>query len=171
MLARPKKGEFAPNYLDYINKTEGENVRELIVIYSEMLNEFVNNLPENKANYAYAPGKWTVKDVLQHMLDAERIFTYRALRFARKDTTILPGFEEDFYAANANASQRSLQSLKDEFVAVRKATDLFFLSLEEEQLQQKGTANNYSTTVHALAFVVFGHLLHHKQVLEERYAV
>ncbi|PZF73998.1 DinB family protein [Taibaiella soli] len=169
MLTRPKKGEFAPNYSDYINKTEGENVADLIANYSGLLNQFVNDLPEHKANYAYAPGKWTVKDVLQHLLDAERIFTYRALRFARKDSTMLPGFEEDMYAANANAAQRSLQSLKEEFVSVRKATDLFFASLRDEQLQQKGTANNYSTTVQALAFVVFGHLLHHKQILEERY--
>lgn len=169
MLTRPRKGDFAPNYSDYINKTEGETIAQLIANYSELLNDFVNGLPEAKANFAYAAGKWTVKDVLQHLLDAERIFTYRALRFARKDTTMLPGFDEDMYAANANATQRSLQSLKEEFVAVRKATDLFFLSLQEDQLAQKGTANNYSTTVQALAFVVFGHLLHHKQILEERY--
>ena len=110
-----------------------------------------------------------MKDVIQHLIDAERIFAYRALRFARKDATNLPGFDENSFAANANAGSRSLQSLQEEFKAVRKSTDLLLLSFTEEQLQQKGMGNNNSITVNAIAFITFGHLLHHKEILEDRY--
>jgi len=169
-MARPQPGDFAAFYQDYINKTEGCNtISQLINQYSSTLNGFMNQLPESKADYSYADGKWTVKDLLQHLIDTERIMTYRALTIARKDSIVLPGFEENAYAANANAKNRSLQSLKEEFVAIRQSTDLFLLSLTVDQLLQKGTANKNAITVNALAFIIFGHILHHKQILEERY--
>ncbi len=168
-MARPQPGEYAEYYQRYIDKAEGADINAVMAKYSNDLNHFVNNLPASKAEHKYAEDKWTVKDLLQHIIDAERIFTYRALRFARKDQTLLPGFEENDYAANANTSARSLQELKDEFVAVRKSTDLFLSSLNEEQLQQTGKANNHSITVNAIAFIIFGHIIHHKGVLEERY--
>ena len=168
-MARPKEGDYASFYHNYIQKAVGENPKDLIEKYSVALNEFINHLPEAKADYAYAENKWTVKDVIQHLIDAERIFAYRALRFARKDATNLPGFDENSFAANANAGSRSLQSLQEEFKAVRKSTDLLLLSFTEEQLQQKGMGNNNSITVNAIAFITFGHLLHHKEILEDRY--
>jgi len=168
-MARPQTGDYASFYHNYIQKAMGESPKELVEKYSVALNEFINHLPESKADYAYAANKWTVKDVIQHLIDAERIFAYRALRFARKDATNLPGFDENSFAANANAGSRSLASLKEEFVAVRKSTDLLLLSLNEEQLNQKGMGNNNAITVNAILFITFGHILHHKEILEERY--
>ncbi len=107
--------------------------------------------------------------MIQHLADAERVFVYRAMRFSRKDTEPLPGFDEDSYAANANAANRSFDSLVEEFGLLRKSTDLFLGTLTEEQLSQAGVANNKPITVNAIAFIVYGHILHHKQVIEERY--
>lgn len=168
-MARPATTEYASFYNNYINKTNVNSVQELIATYANTLNNFFNSLPEEKADFAYAENKWTVKDLLQHIIDTERIFTYRALRFARKDTTPVAGFEENEYALNANASNRTLEELKDEFVAVRKATDIFLGSLTDEQLMQFGTANGNAISVNAIAFIIFGHILHHKNILEERY--
>jgi len=106
---------------------------------------------------------------LQHVIDAERVFAYRALRFSRKDATPLASFDENAYAQNANAKERTLQSLKDEFNALRHATDLLLQSFNAEQLNSKGIASNKSITVNALAFIIYGHLLHHKKLIEERY--
>ncbi len=168
-MARPNESDYASFYHNYIQKAIGENPKELIERYSSSLNEFVNNLPESKADHAYAENKWTVKDVLQHMIDTERVFAYRALRFSRNDSTNLPGFDEKKFAVNANASSRTLKSLKEEFVAVRLSTDLLLLSFNEEQLSRKGMGNNNAVTVNAVVFIIFGHILHHKQILEERY--
>lgn len=168
-MARPIQGEHGEFYQKYIDKTQGNSVQSLITNHSALLNDFINNLPDSKADYAYADGKWTVKDLLQHIIDTERIMSYRALTFARKDGKDLPGFEENDYAIAAKASTRTLQSLKEEFVAIRKATDLFLLSLTNEQLQQTGKANGYAVKVNSIAFMLFGHALHHKQIIEERY--
>lgn len=169
-MARPSIGDYASFYQAYIAKTEGcDSVTALIERYSNEINAFIISIPDEKAHYAYAENKWTVNDLLQHMIDAERIFTYRALTFARKDDKNLPGFDENEYAATANANGRTLQSLKEEFTAVRKSTDTFFVSLTEEQLQTQGKANNNPVTVNAIAFITFGHVLHHIQILKERY--
>ncbi len=168
-MPRPQQNEFASFYAKYIALATGENISEVIQNHSAAINEFYNSLPESKADYAYALGKWTIKDLLQHLIDAERVFIYRATRFARKDSQGLLGFEENDYAANANVSKRTLQGLKDELTALRKSTDLFLESLDEQQLQQIGSANNNPVSVNAIAFIVFGHLLHHKNIIEERY--
>jgi uncharacterized damage-inducible protein DinB len=168
-MPRPQKGDYNNFYQAYVDNAIGNDVQEVIANHSIAINDFVNSLPEAKAAYQYAPEKWTVKDVLQHMIDAERIFVYRALTFARKDGTPLPGFEENDYAANADTSVRSLQSLKDEFIATRNSTDIFLSNLTDEELKQEGSANNNPITVNAIAFIIIGHILHHKRVLEERY--
>jgi uncharacterized damage-inducible protein DinB len=168
-MARPQPTDYAAYYNTYISKVQGDNVSEIISRYSDSLLRFYTSLPEAKADFAYAPGKWTVKELLLHIIDAERIFSYRALRFARKDQTPLPGFDENSYAPASNATQRSLQSLKDEFAAVRKATDILLGTFTEEQLSQKGTASDQPITVNSIAFIIFGHMIHHQQVLEERY--
>jgi uncharacterized damage-inducible protein DinB len=168
-MPRPQPNDYAAYYNTYISKVEGENVKEIIAKYSEPLLQFYNSLPEDKADYAYAEGKWTVKELLLHMIDAERIFSYRALRIARKDQTPLPGFDENAYTPVSKATERSLQSLKDEFAAVRKATNILFDTFDEEQLSQTGTASNQPVTANAIGFIVFGHMIHHKQILEERY--
>ena len=168
-MQRPQENEYASFYKNYIVLATGNNIRQVIATHSQKINEFYSNLPEAKAAYAYATDKWTIKDLLQHLIDAERIFVYRATRFARKDNQNLLGFEENDYAANANAAKRTLQSLKDELAALRASTNLFLQSLDEEKLQQTGTANNHSISVNAIAFIIFGHLIHHKNIIEEKY--
>lgn len=166
---RPAPQDSAEFYHKYINYTKGNSPAELIANHSQEIQHFFNNLPEAKADYAYAEGKWTIKQVLQHLIDAERVFTYRAVCIARKDKTPLPGFDENAYADNDGSSNRTLQSLKDEFSALRKATDLLLQSFSETQLSETGTASNKSITSNALCFITYGHLLHHKFILEERY--
>jgi uncharacterized damage-inducible protein DinB len=150
---------------------EGNTVREVVERYAFDVQEFYNRLPEAKADFAYAPGKWTIKQVLQHVTDADRIFGYRALRISRNDTTPLPGFDENAYVANGFAAEQPLSVLKQEFNAVRAATDMFLLSLNETQVQRMGTASNNPVTVNALAYIIYGHLLHHKNILTERYGL
>jgi hypothetical protein len=155
----------------YINLAEGNSVSEIVNKYAFDLQEFFNSLPEEKADYAYAPGKWTLKQVLQHLTDAERVFAYRALRISRNDTTPLSSFDENAYVDNGFSTQRALSSLKQEFNAVRAATDIFLLSLNEEQIMRLGTASNNPVSVNALAFIIYGHLLHHKNIFIERYGL
>lgn len=168
-MPRPQPNDHAAYYITYISKVEADEVKEIISTYSEPLLQFYTSLPEEKANYRYDEGKWTVKELLQHLIDAERIFSYRALRIARRDVTPLPGFDENSYTPVSKASERSLQSLKDEFIAVRKATDIMLNTFNEEQLSQKGIASEQPVTANAIAFIIYGHMIHHKQVLEERY--
>jgi uncharacterized damage-inducible protein DinB len=168
-MARPQPTDYAAYYDTYISKVKGDTINEVIASYSNSLLAFYDSLPEEKADYAYADGKWTVKELLLHIIDAERIFSYRALRIARKDLTPLPGFDENAYTPVSNASARSLQSLKDELAAVRKATDILLGTFNEEQLSQKGVASNQPVSVNAIGFIIFGHMIHHKAVLEERY--
>jgi len=168
-MARPAPQDAAEFYHGYINMATGNSVAEVIANHVDEIKNFYSNLPEGKADYAYAEGKWTIKELLQHVIDAERIFAYRALRIARKDVTPLASFDENAYAQNANTKSRTLQSLKDEFNAVRNASDLMLRSFNEDQLNAKGTASNKSITVNAIAFMIYGHLLHHKKIIEERY--
>ena len=166
---RPTPQDSAEFYHRYINYTKGDSVKEIVANHSNEIHDFYNSLPEEKANYAYAEGKWAIKQLMQHIIDAERIFTYRALRIARKDPTPLPGFDENAYADNDGSSNRTLQSLKDEFNAARASTDFLLNSFSETQLNETGTASNKSITTNALCFITYGHLLHHKLILEERY--
>ena len=134
-MQRPQENEYASFYKNYIVLATGNNIRQVIATHSQKINEFYSNLPEAKAAYAYATDKWTIKDLLQHLIDAERVFVYRATRFAREDSQGLLGFDENNYAANANAAKRTFQSLKDELSALRKSTDIFLEILDEKQLQ------------------------------------
>lgn len=168
-MSKPVEGEFAPYTLAYITLVKGDSVAEVIANHTEELNDFYNNLPEDKADYKYEEGKWTIKEVLQHVIDAERIFAYRALRIARKDATPLPGFDENTYTINSNAKARTLASLKEEFAAVRRSTVLLLQSFNDEQLNQKGVASNQPVTVNSIAYIAYGHLLHHKNIIAERY--
>ncbi|MEA3427189.1 MAG: DinB family protein [Bacteroidota bacterium] len=168
-MPRPQSSEFPSYFARYISQVATDSVAEAVQRYAAVLNDFYTSLPEEKADYRYAEGKWTIKELLQHVIDAERIFAYRILRISRKDTTPLASFDEDLYVQNAQADKRSLASLKEEFLAVRRSSDLLLASLSEEQLAEQGTASNLPVTANAIGFILFGHLLHHKAVLEERY--
>ncbi len=170
-MARPQANESASFYHKYIALAQGDSINEIIANYAFELQEFFNSLPDDKADFAYAENKWTIKQVLQHLTDAERIFAYRALRISRGDATPLHSFDENTYVENGFAAQRSLSSLKQEFNSVRAATDIFLLALNEEQIKRTGTASNNSISVNALAYLIYGHLLHHQNILRERYRV
>ncbi len=168
-MPRPQSSEFPSYFARYISQVTTDSVAETIQRYAAELNDFYTSLPEEKADYRYAEGKWTIKELLQHVIDAERIFAYRVLRISRKDNTPLASFDEDSYVQNAQADKRSFASLKEEFLAVRRSSDLLLASLSEEQLAAQGTASNLPVTANAIGFILYGHLLHHRAVLEERY--
>jgi len=129
------------------------------------------SIPSEKWDYAYAEGKWTIKEVLGHLIDSERIFQYRALRFGRGDTTDLPGFDQDIYVAAGNAPRRSAESLIEEYETVRKSSLLLFEQLNETELERSGTANGAMVKVRWLAYMSAGHEMHHLRILKERYGV
>lgn len=161
--------EYAERFGTYIAKVDEVDLIEELEISVHRLIKFVQNIPMDKYDYRYAPGKWTIKDILQHIIDAERIFAYRALRFARKDQTPLPGFEEDDYANVADGSKRSIQDLLTELAVVRQATLSLYKSFSEEMLMSKGIASNNPMSARAIGFVIIGHQNHHQLVFEERY--
>ncbi|MEO6230458.1 MAG: DinB family protein [Ferruginibacter sp.] len=136
---------------------------------SQLIKELLPSINEEKSVYAYAPGKWTLKEVLQHLIDAERVFSYRAMCFARKEAAILPSFDENEYAVNSLANNRTWQSILDEFVAVRRATLFLFDSFSPEMLATVGRAGSNSLSVEEIGFITLGHFTHHCKIIKERY--
>lgn len=145
-----------------------ELIEELEICLHEFI-RFVQNIPMDKFDYRYAEGKWTIKDIIQHVIDTERIFAYRALRISRNDTTPLPGFEENDYVENTKANERGIQDLLAEFSAVRYSTLFLFKSFSEEQLKRMGTASGTAISVRAIGFIIIGHQKHHQHIFQERY--
>jgi len=136
---------------------------------SANMQEFLKSVPEAKGTYRYAEGKWSIKEVLNHLMDAERIFAYRALRFGRNDKTDLHGFDENTYAPEANAHARTILELSNEMVRLRATTIDLFASFTPEMLERKGKANKNETQVKALAYIIGGHEMHHLSIFKERY--
>jgi uncharacterized damage-inducible protein DinB len=168
-MPRPTPNDYPSYCHNYVMHVLEEDLHEAFKNQSPLIDSFLNSIPKGKADYAYAEGKWTVKQLLQHMIDTERIFEYRALWFARQSPAPLSGFDENEFAAIADVTNRTLQSLIDEMIAVRKSTEFLFQNFSDKELNTAGTANMNSITVNALGFVILGHFLHHKQILEERY--
>lgn len=159
----------APFYARYLERVpEGDIVRLLDEQIVETLG-LLASLPEERGGHRYAAGKWSIREVVGHMCDAERVMAYRAMRFARGDTTELPGFDENTYVANARFDARTLASLCDELEAVRWATVALFDSLNDEELMRGGVANGSPVTVRALAWIIAGHERHHVELLRTRY--
>ncbi len=168
-MASPQHGSYPHYYDTYVKLIEANSVDELIEKYSDSIFQFFKNIPKEKINYRYAESKWNLKEMLQHIIDTERIFAYRALTIARHDTTSLPGFDENTYAAASSADARKWKSLLKEYKAVRKSTNLLLKSFDDDQLQQSGTANGQPNTPLAISYIIFGHSLHHINVVKERY--
>jgi hypothetical protein len=168
-MARPATDEFGEFYTGYINRVAGEDAREVLESSLHPLQVFLLSLPEQKGNHAYAVGKWTIKQVLQHCIDTERIMAYRALCSARGEQQSLPGFDEKDYAEAATAADRTVADLAEELILVRQTTIMLFSHFNEAALIKKGKANNYPITANALAFIMVGHFLHHQSVLENFY--
>ncbi|MGI8635711.1 MAG: DinB family protein [Segetibacter sp.] len=146
-----------------------DTVEEAIAKFSGEFANFFEEVPKGKVDFKYAEGKWSLKKMLQHIIDTGRIFAYRALRIARHGKTPLPGFDEGTYAIASNAGARSWESLLEEFKAVRKSTDLLLHSFTPDHLQQAGVTNDHPNTTIAISFIIFGHILHHINVVKERY--
>jgi len=169
-VSEVQPNEYAGFYAGYIEQVSDEyTLMEELEISVHRFIKFVQNLPMEKFDYRYAEGKWTIKDIIQHLIDAERVFAYRALRFARRDQTPLPGFEEDDYVVAAQGNKRGLQDLLTEFLIVRQSTLALFKTFDQETLVQAGTASGGLMSVRALGFVIIGHQNHHMRVFEERY--
>ncbi|TCD03017.1 DinB family protein [Pedobacter psychroterrae] len=167
-MNRPQTHEYPAWAETYIKLIDGDDVINLLERQATEYPDFIRNLIE-KADYAYAPGKWTIKEMTGHIIDTERILVYRLTCFARNERQPLPGFEEDEYVANAHFSDRSLLSLSEEFSLLRKSDLYLFKSLTEAELEKMGTASNRQITVRALLFVIAGHIMHHVQIIKERY--
>ena len=168
-MTTPAIGEY-PSYLgNYIRLVGATSVTNAVEKHSDMILDFFQKIPADKITYRYAEGKWNLKEVLQHIIDTERIFAYRALRLARHDKTSLPGFDENAFAAASNADLRDWEGLLAEFKAVRKSTDLLLESFTEEQLNETGLINGNPVSTNAIGFIIYGHILHHINVTNERY--
>jgi len=163
-------GEYAPYQAAYIHLVAKEyTLTEELEISVHNFIHFVREIPMDKYDYRYAEGKWTIKDIIQHLIDSERVFAYRAMRFARHDETALPGFDENLFAANANADKRSINDLLTEMSALRHANIAMFKAFSQEELLNKGTASGYTVSVRAFGFLIIGHQNHHIKVFRERY--
>jgi hypothetical protein len=159
----------AESFWTYINLVKGDDPVIALQKNSKSFSKLLKRIPRKKINFSYAEGKWTLKEMLQHIIDAERVFVYRALTFSRKDPAQLPGFDENVWAATSGAVKRKWNDLIDEFLFLRASTEFFFASMDEEQFVQNGTANGNPANALAMAFVCAGHVQHHHNVMLERY--
>ena len=169
MTRRPESSEYAPYYGKYVALVPDGDIAVTLSRQIDATAAFLSPLSEQQAAYAYAPGKWSIKEVLGHLMDTERIFTYRALRIGRNDKTPLPGYEQDDYVASANFNGRSLSGLLEEFAAVRNSTVQLFKHFTDKEWERRGTANQVEMTALSLGYVVAGHELHHMDVVRKRY--
>ncbi len=168
---RPPTTSYPPFAGTYISLVPENDIRAVLQESIASLELFLDLIPEEKADFAYAEGKWTVKQSLQHTIDTERVFAYRAMCIARGETQALPGFDQDSYAMNANVNDRSLESLKEEMLLIRVSTVLLFEYMSEKELLQQGTASNHIITPLSLAYMMVGHWRHHEHLFRERYGM
>lgn len=167
-MNRPQPEEYPVFYKGYVDTVSDDVLTELEQ-QRESFPAFLNSIAEDKAGFAYAEGKWTVKELVGHVVDTERIMAYRTLRIARNDSTPLAGFEENDYVRNAHFADRSLQSLAEEFSLLRGANMFLIKSLNEAETDRRGISNEKPVSVRALVYIIAGHLNHHRRILEERY--
>lgn len=161
--------EYPPFYGSYIKKLGAIGLIDGLESGLNYAVTLFESLPENKLEYRYAEGKWTIKDIIQHLLDAERVFAYRILRIARQDKTPLPGFDENDYADVSLANNRTREELIDEYRQLRKSNLILIKSLNDDALKRMGTVNNGAMSARALGFIIIGHEKHHCGVINERY--
>lgn len=166
---RPANTDYGDYYKNYISLVEEDDL--VLALSASVLRseEFWNSIPEEKGNYRYAEGKWSIKELLQHIIDTERIFSYRALAFARGEKTALPGYDENHYADNCLADSRPLHDMVEELALVRKSTIMLFKSFDESVLDNIGKASGSNLSVRAAGFIIVGHEIHHMNVVRERY--
>ena len=168
-IARPQPSEYAPYYDRYIARVSGEDILNTLDQQRRETMLLLSGRDDEDGNFRYAPGKWSAKEVIGHVCDTERVFAYRALRISRADATPLEGFEQDDYVRNGPCAERPFCDLVEDFIAVRRATLSLLRNLDEAAWTRRGLANKHEVTVRALAYVIAGHELHHRGILEEKY--
>lgn len=166
---KPKAGDYNSYYQTYIDKLPDENIFSILENQQDALGDFLNSIDEKKSNFRYAEGKWNIKQVIGHVIDGERVFTFRIHAISRNEKQSLPGFEQDDYIEAGNYSERSFEDIKNEFLLMRKANLVFYKSLTDEMISKKGNANGSDITVNALLYIIAGHAEHHLQVIRENY--
>nr|MBC7612841.1 DinB family protein [Pseudopedobacter sp.] len=170
-MYQPLTNEYNPFYEGYIQLASAGNQPILKRLKSQLnaIDDFLADIPAKKYDYAYADGKWTVKQVISHLIDTERVMTYRAMRIARNDQTDLPGYDQDLIVANTDIDKYSYEDLVDELVMLRQANLFFFKCLTDDDMRKKGTANGNVVSAGALLFIIYGHIEHHFNILKEKY--
>jgi hypothetical protein len=168
-IARPGPGEYAPGHAAYVAAVPDGDVLAMLKKQNGETTRLLSRIGEKRSRHRYAPGKWSIREVIGHLIDAERVFTYRALTFARADRTPLPGFDENMWASASNADSRTLKSLLDELKSVRSATIALFKGFTGEELARTGIASGNPVSVRGLLYVTTGHERHHVRILRERY--
>lgn len=169
IMNRPEINEFAPYYNTYISLVEGDDCLPVLDAQSAELGALFSSIPEERGTFAYAEGKWTIKEMLSHLIDGERMFAYRVLRISRGDVTPIEGFEQDGYIENSNANNRSFEELLKEFDLQREANMLMLNNIGDKGSHRIGTASNNPVSVRALAYIMAGHIRHHIDILKTRY--
>jgi hypothetical protein len=170
-ISRPAADEHDPYYAKYIERAPEGDITDILAAQIGDTMRLLASIDESKALHRYAPGKWSVKEVIGHLIDAERVFGYRILRIARADATPLAGFDETAYVPAGGFDRRPLRSLLDEFAAVRASTVALLRGIDEEATRRRGTANGQVITPRALAYIIAGHERHHVALLKERYGI
>jgi uncharacterized damage-inducible protein DinB len=169
MMMRPEKNEYAAYYETYVSLVEETDILSVMENQLSEVRDLLAGISEEKSNFRYGEGKWSIKELLGHLIDGERIFAYRALRVARADKTPMEGFEQDGYIENGNFSSRTFADLRREFSLLHQADVIFFKNLNDDAWLRVGTANETAVSVRALAYIMVGHIRHHTNILRERY--
>lgn len=164
-----KEGDYNSYYKTYVDKLGDSDLQATLEKQAKNFPNFMMSIPKEKLQYFYAEGKWTVLEALQHIIDTERIFQYRALRFSRNDKTPLQGFEQDDFIPESNANTKSIENMIEEYKTVRASTISLFASFDDDVLKRIGTASNSPMSVGAIGFITCGHQRHHRDIIRERY--
>jgi hypothetical protein len=166
---RPKRDEHIEYYSTYIDKVPDGDIVDTLTRQLPEVIAFLRSIPEDKHDHAYAPGKWTIRQIVGHLSDGERVFQYRAFRFSRADTTPVPGFDENLYVDNAPFANVSMADLIAEFEDLRRASIHLYSNLDEAALSRRGSANGHEISVRAIGFILAGHVTHHEGVIRSKY--
>ena len=168
-MSRPKSTDYPSYYEKYVNLVPSENIHEAFAQQDPVIAAALNSIDEEKANYAYGEGKWTVKELIQHCIDAERVFAYRLLGISRGDQTSFPSFDQDPYVITSKANERKWEAIKEEMLNVRASNKNLVDSLDEATLQTQGLVNNNKMTALSIGYIILGHMAHHLNILKEKY--
>ncbi|WP_420581025.1 DinB family protein [Reichenbachiella sp.] len=168
-ISKPESNEYHDFFAGYVSQVGNDNVLERIKSQKDEFIQFIKAIPDDRYNYAYAEGKWTVKQLLRHIIDAERMFGYRAMSIARGEKAKLPGFDDHLYVEMADDSKNSIEEMLKEFEVLREGHIQMILNFTSQATERIGNANGTDVSVRAIIYIIVGHVAHHKQIITERY--